>query len=51
MQADFITNHYDKTLDDLKSYQPNQLSKDARFVLASSSINLANLSQHKKLPF
>ncbi|MDR9866688.1 type VII secretion protein EssB [Lactococcus cremoris] len=47
-QADFITNHYDKTLDDLKSYQPNQLSKDARFVLASSSINLANLSQTQK---
>ncbi|MCT0017750.1 type VII secretion protein EssB [Lactococcus lactis subsp. lactis] len=47
-QADFITNHYDKTLDDLKSYQPKQLSKDARFVLASSSINLANLSQTQK---
>ncbi|TNU79993.1 type VII secretion protein EssB [Lactococcus lactis] len=47
-QADFITSHYDKTLDDLKSYQPKQLSKDARFVLASSSINLANLSQTQK---
>jgi type VII secretion protein EssB len=47
-QADFITSHYDKTLDDLKAYQPNQLSKDARFVLASSSINLANLSQTQK---
>lgn len=47
-QADFITNHYDKTLDDLKAYQPKQLSKDARFVLASSSINLANLSQTQK---
>lgn len=47
-QADFITNHYDKTLDDLKAYQPKQLSKEARFVLASSSINLANLSQTQK---
>lgn len=47
-QADFITSHYDKTLDDLKSYQPKQLSKDARFVLASSSINLGNLSQTQK---
>lgn len=47
-QAGFITSHYDKTLDDLKSYQPKQLSKDARFVLASSSINLANLSQTQK---
>lgn len=47
-QADFITNHYDKTLDDLKDYQPDQLSKDARFVLASSSIHLADLSQTQK---
>lgn len=47
-QANFITNHYDKTLDDLKDYQPDQLSKDARFVLASSSIHLADLSQTQK---
>lgn len=47
-QADFITNHYDKTLDDLKAYQPNELPKEARFVLASSSINLADLSQTQK---
>ena len=47
-QADFITNHYDKALEVLKPYQPNQLPKTARFVLASSSINLANLSQTQK---
>ena len=47
-QTNFITKHYDKTLDDLKDYQPNQLSKDARFVLASSSIHLADLSQTQK---
>lgn len=47
-QANFITKHYDKTLDDLKDYQPSQLSKEARFVLASSSINLSNLSQTQK---
>lgn len=47
-QSNFITKHYDKTLDDLSDYQPSQLSKDARFVLASSSINLANLSQTQK---
>lgn len=48
IQEDFITSHYDKTLDDLKSYQPKQLSKAARFVLASSSINLGNLGQTQK---
>ncbi|MFK4926815.1 type VII secretion protein EssB [Lactococcus garvieae] len=47
-QADFITNHYDKTLEDLKDYQPDALSKDARFVLASSSVHLADLSQTQK---
>lgn len=47
-QADFITNHYDSTLDDLKNYQPDQLPKEARFILASSSIHLADLSQTQK---
>ncbi|MDR1567399.1 MAG: type VII secretion protein EssB [Streptococcaceae bacterium] len=47
-QADFITNHYDKSLADLKSYQPNQLPKAARFVLAASSIHLSDLSQTQK---
>ncbi|MEY8538471.1 type VII secretion protein EssB [Lactococcus muris] len=47
-QSDFITNHYDKTLEDLKAYQPEQLPKEARFVMASSSIHLADLSQTQK---
>ena len=47
-QADFISNHYDKTLEDLKTYKPEQLSKEARFVLASSSVNLADLNQTQK---
>lgn len=47
-QANFISEHYDKTLDELKNYQPSQLSKEARFVLASSSVNLSDLSQTQK---
>lgn len=47
-QADFITQHYDSTLNDLKAYQPKELPKAARFVLASSSINLADLTASQK---
>lgn len=47
-QSHFITNLYDKVQEDLKNYQPKQLPKEARFVLASASVNLANLTPSQK---
>lgn len=47
-QADFITKHYDKSLNDLKAYQPKELPKNARFILASSAIQLADLTVSQK---
>lgn len=47
-QTDFMTKHYDKTLTDLQNYQPDQLSKAVRFVLAASSVNLADLTPSQK---
>ncbi|MDR2832723.1 MAG: hypothetical protein LBV67_03300, partial [Streptococcaceae bacterium] len=47
-QSNFITTHYDKTLENLKDYSPTQLPKEARYVLAVSAIQLDNLTASQK---
>ncbi|WP_251712902.1 type VII secretion protein EssB [Lactococcus ileimucosae] len=47
-QASFITQHYDQALRALEKYEPKDLSKEARFVLAAASVNLAHLTTAQK---
>ena len=47
-QSDFQSNNYEQVLSDLKSYNPAKLPKSARYVLAVSAINLADLTGDQK---
>jgi len=47
-QADYLTNNYAQTQADLKNYKLEELPKSARFILASSSVNLSDLSLTQK---
>jgi len=47
-QTDFINRNYGQVLTDLNQYQPSQLSKSARYVLAASSVNLTSLSKDQQ---
>ena len=48
-QGHFIARRYDDVADDLRKFQIIRLSKEAKYVLASSYIHLDNLSDKQKL--
>ena len=47
-QTSFITNNYAKTQTDLADYKPKALPKSAKYILAVSSVNLADLTATQK---
>ena len=47
-QTSFITNNYAKTQTDLEKYKPEDLPKSAKYILAVSSVNLADLTSAQK---
>lgn len=47
-QSHFINKQYDSVSDDLQGVAVNRLSKEAKFVLASSYVRLDNLSEEQK---
>ena len=47
-QSHFINKQYDSVADDLQGVAVNRLSKEAKFVLASSYVRLDNLSEEQK---
>lgn len=47
-QSDFLTSNYAQTLKDLEAYDPADLPKSARYVLAVSSIELTDLTSVQK---
>ncbi|GAX48316.1 type VII secretion protein EssB [Pseudolactococcus reticulitermitis] len=47
-QTSFMTNNYAKTQSDLEKYAPKDLTKSAKYILAVSSINLADLTATQK---
>lgn len=47
-QTSFITNNYAKTQTDLEKYTPASLPKSAKYILAVSSVNLADLTSAQK---
>ena len=47
-QTSFIINNYAKAQTDLEKYEPKALNKSAKYILAVSSINLADLTAAQK---
>ncbi|WP_297818477.1 type VII secretion protein EssB [uncultured Lactobacillus sp.] len=47
-QSDYMSSNYTKAVEHLEKYQPQDLPKNAKYVLASSYINLDNLSNKQK---
>jgi type VII secretion protein EssB len=45
---DFLNQSYDQTQHDLQAYAPSQLPKSARYILAASAVNLADLTTTQK---
>lgn len=47
-QTSFMTNNYAKTQGDLEKYEPQDLTKSAKYILAVSSVNLSDLTATQK---